>query len=726
MIDSRIPGFKDIAGSAGHGDNDVSFAGIDSPLPAPTEGPGGPILVISTSANPFSRYTVEILRAEGLNEFAVSDISAVTAPLLNSYDVIILGEMTVTAAQVTMLTKWVRAGGVLIAFKPDALLNPLLGISMASGSLSDKYLLVNTASGPGVGIVYETIQFHGTANLHTLNGATSLATLYSSVSTATTNPAVTMKNVGANGGRAIAFTYDLAKSIVYTRQGNPAWAGQKRDGEIDPIRPDDLFYPDWIDFNKVAIPQADEQQRLLANIILQGNLHRKPLPRFWYLPRDLKAVIVMTGDDHTENGTSGRFYQYLTLGPNTARDVTDWKAIRATSYIYPDNELTDAQAVSFQEQGFEISLHTNIGCIDYTPQLLQSDFTKELGEFAARYPSVAVPVTNRSHCLNWSDWSSTPKVELKNRIRLDATYYYWPEAWMQNRPGMFTGSGMPMRFADLDGSLIDVYQLTTQMTDETNMNYSAFCNAVLDKAIGTEGYYGVFCANMHTDYHFSDGSDAIIASAQARDVPVISARQMLTWLDGRNNSSFGNMTWRNNQLTFSITAQRGAVNLKAMLPLYSEKGQLLSITRDGHSVPFTTQTIKGMQYAFFAPVTGTGIYVAAYTAKRSKKATETHAAIQNQPASAAKPTKESSPAGKLYVNIIPNPGINYFNLIVSSNDANPVTLRVFDISGKVMQTHEKITSTGILRFGQTLRTGTYFAEVTQGRQRKVVTIIKTN
>ena len=27
--------------------------------------------------------------------------------------------------------------------------------------------------------------------------------------------------------------------------------------------------PDWIDLNKVAIPQADEQQRLLANLIIR-------------------------------------------------------------------------------------------------------------------------------------------------------------------------------------------------------------------------------------------------------------------------------------------------------------------------------------------------------------------------------------------------------------------------------------------------------------------------
>ena len=53
---------------------------------------------------------------------------------------------------------------------------------------------------------------------------------------------MTLRSVGGAGGQAAAFTYDLARSVVYTRQGNPAWAGQERDGEHGPIRSDDLFF----------------------------------------------------------------------------------------------------------------------------------------------------------------------------------------------------------------------------------------------------------------------------------------------------------------------------------------------------------------------------------------------------------------------------------------------------------------------------------------------------
>jgi hypothetical protein len=196
-------GIKDTAGNALVTDYTWSFTTL--PL-TPAEGQGGPILVITTSLNPFSSYITEILRAEGLNEFAAADIATVTPGQLNNYNVVVLGEMELLASDVTMLTDWVNAGGLLIAFKPSSLLLPLMGLSNATGTLSDKFLLVNTLSGrnPGVGIVNQTIQFHGTANLHTItggSGAVELARLYSAAATSTTNPAVTLRKVGSLEGK---------------------------------------------------------------------------------------------------------------------------------------------------------------------------------------------------------------------------------------------------------------------------------------------------------------------------------------------------------------------------------------------------------------------------------------------------------------------------------------------------------------------------------------------
>ena len=185
-----------------------------------------PILILTNATSPFSQYYAEILSTEGLNEFVAQDIVTTTSATLGQYDVVILGQIALTPAQVTMLSNWVTAGGKLIAMRPDKQLAGLLGLVDAGSTLSQGYLLVNTASGPGEGIVGETIQFHGTADCYTLGNASSLATLYTNAQTSTVNPAVTVCNVGSNGGQAAAFAFDLARSVVYTRQGNPAWSGQ--------------------------------------------------------------------------------------------------------------------------------------------------------------------------------------------------------------------------------------------------------------------------------------------------------------------------------------------------------------------------------------------------------------------------------------------------------------------------------------------------------------------
>ena len=79
------------------------------------------------------------------------------------------------------------------------------------------------------------------------------------------------------------------------------------------------------------------------------------------------------------------------------------------------------------------------------------------------------------------------------------------------------------------------------MTDESGIDYGAHIEALLDGALGPQGYYGVFTANMHTDDPDHEGANTIVAEAKRRGVPVVSAKQMLTWLDGRDDSSFGGL-----------------------------------------------------------------------------------------------------------------------------------------------------------------------------------------
>ena len=131
----------------------------------------------------------------------------------------------------------------------------------------------------------------------------------------------------------------------------------------------------------------------------------------------------------------------------------------------------------------------------------------------------------------WSDWDGRPQAELDHGIRLDTNYYYWPGSWVGDRPGLFTGSGFPQRFADADGSLIDIYQSTTQLNDELyNDPRPEACRPRLDSLQGAArqrggrnpGYYGVFTANNHNDLGVVPGGDAVEAAARSHGVKVIS------------------------------------------------------------------------------------------------------------------------------------------------------------------------------------------------------------
>jgi hypothetical protein len=281
------------------------------------------------------------------------------------------------------------------------------------------------------------MQFHGTADRYTPadSGTEVLATLYTDAVTLTPNPAVTVRMVGSNGGRAAAFAFDLSRSVVYTRQGNPYWSGQERDG-ISPIRSNDLFFGaaerDWVDLSKVAIPQTDEQQRLFANLILDASRHRKPIPRFWYFPRGLKAAIVMTGDDHATGGTSGRFDQYRGLSVSGC-SVANWECIRGTSYIYNGTPgINNGTAATYTSEGFEIGLHVTTNCANWTPSSLAGFFSSQLAQFTAALPGIPAPKNNRTHCIVWSDHTTKAHVQLANGIRFE---------WLQDRPGFMTGSG---------------------------------------------------------------------------------------------------------------------------------------------------------------------------------------------------------------------------------------------------------------------------------------------
>jgi hypothetical protein len=321
----------------------------------------------------------------------------------------------------------------------------------------------------------------------------------------------------------------------------------------------------------------------------------------------------MSGDDHSpvseaNGGTASNFDRFKQVSP-AGCVVALWQCIRSTSYIYPNSSLTSAQATSYTADGFEVALHPSYGGCNATPgspDTLDALYDTQLTSWSSKYTGIPSPVSSRTHCVEWPDWDSEAHIDLDHGIRMDANYYHFPQAWIGNKPGFLNGGGFPMRFADLDGSLVDVYQENTDMDDEAGQVYPDTVNALLDNAVGSLGYYGAFGVNIHNDNQAPQPDDeAIVASAQARGVPLISYKQLLTWTDGRNASTIRGLNWNAGTFTFVTTVGAGATGLQTMLPTQGRTGTLNALTCNGLPASYTVQTIKGIQYAMFDTVTGT-------------------------------------------------------------------------------------------------------------------------
>ena len=121
--------------------------------------------MVTDPGDPFGTYYAEILRAEGLNEFAVTDTADLNAATLADYQVVVLAQTAVTDAQTTVLTQ--LGAGRRQPHRHAARRAPCRRCSAwatPTGTVSNGYIKVNTASSAGAGITADTMQIHGAAD----------------------------------------------------------------------------------------------------------------------------------------------------------------------------------------------------------------------------------------------------------------------------------------------------------------------------------------------------------------------------------------------------------------------------------------------------------------------------------------------------------------------------------------------------------------------------------
>jgi len=81
--------------------------------------------------------------------------------------------------------------------------------------------------------------------------------------------------------------------------------------------------------------------------------------------------------------------------------------------------------------------------------------------------------------------------------------------------------------------------------------------------------------------------------------------------------------------------------------------------------------------------------------------------------------------GVFNVTAMPNPSHTYFNLSVqSTNRFEKLSIRVMDVTGKVIELKQNVDIAQTIQFGKEYRAGIYLVEIKQGQNMKVLKLIK--
>ena len=230
--------------------------------------------------------------------------------------------------------------------------------------------------------------------------------------------------------------------MVYTRQGNPAWAGQERDGQT-PIRSDDLFFGGA--GTGLGQPGQGRDPAGRRAAAAAGQPDRGDEPR----PQAAAAVLVLPAQHQGGRGGDRR-------RPRQRRHRRAVRPVRGQQpgrllgrptgsapgsrrYIYPSTPLTQRAGGRVQRgrvrdrPAREQRLHRT------SPRpRWPSDYASQLGQLGGRStPACRRPVTNRFHCIVWSATGPPSRRSSgPNGIRLDTNYYYWPGSWVAEPAGV--------------------------------------------------------------------------------------------------------------------------------------------------------------------------------------------------------------------------------------------------------------------------------------------------
>jgi len=547
---------------------------------------------------------LEIMAVEGLPApelIAATELGRM--PLAeSSRAVIVVPSLSLAGPSVAALLEYLRAGGSLLLLRPCAGLGSGLGLQPArevdSNLLRDAYLELDH-SHPLTAPVPKDIpylQYHGQADAYMPDSQSTAARVYWGGSSMP-YPIVLSGRLGR--GRYVVFAYDLARSTMLFHQGLRAQSslGECPDRSGDSTyTPNDLFVG-YLDADLRLVPQADLQQRMFSGALDWLAREALPLPRLWYYPRSRPAVAVIDGDSDAMTVEEMELY---------ARTLEKGGG-RYTLYLMTDHysAVTGELMDSYRERGHDFGPHIWLA-LKPSPAKFHAHVQREVAAFSGRYGFR--PASTRHHCVVWPGWMEPAQALARAGIGMEMNF----RAAQHFREGYLTGSGLPLRYVDEEGELIDVQQQSTLLSDDFLFQNKSFrtplktadvialTKTMVDACV--QRYHTVFHPYFHPVYgrthpplvpgtYTVPWLEATVAHCRERGLPMLAASEWSGFSLARREALPRDLDWdaADFRLRFRLgqTAlpARDLAGLTLLLPLAWRGCALASVTQgDG---PFT-------------------------------------------------------------------------------------------------------------------------------------------
>ena len=557
-------------------------------------------------ANTYGRYTAELLKADG---FADSEIASLDEPATlqrlsdpagaDAPDAVVVTRLLATRAQAAALVDFVSRGGRLIALRPSRLLATGLGLVPLDTMLCPAYVRPTGDHPVGVALPHEPIQSHVAADKYEVSrfpeGATEIARLYGNVHTPTSFPAVLHYPLGE--GQVVVFTYDVAHAVALIRQGDPRLMDGRGLGANFQYRPEDLLIG-HADPACWHLPQADVHGMLLGNAINQ--VARRPQPRWWYYPTpDLKSVVVLDSDDDWSKPE--HFDALIDSVERHDGHVTVYLMLGPTRYTI----ATPEKVAAWRERGHSFGVHHNPYDESFggeeQDELLEGVVRRDVAYYQEQYGGV--PLTNRNHCVAWKGYVDLPRLYAELGVKMDLNVVSLRSSWLQ----YLNGSGRPMRFVDLDGTVIDCFQQATQAYDDASVKQllaadprgeAARTRRLMEEKITT--YFSPLSMLSHPVSFFTYSSEymnRVWDHARELGMPIWSAFEWAEFTLARDAARITDAQWQDGVFSCRVegTSPRGSLTL--MVPTNGTQGRPLEATVDGEVVAAERRDAFGWGYA---------------------------------------------------------------------------------------------------------------------------------